>query len=462
MKGSKLFHALRKCLSSAPSGGTVSGDPDIARHQPVPYMKLQHPGWAHNATIYELNTRQFSAEGTFCAAQRQLPRLKDLGIVIVWLMPVHPIGVKNRKGTLGSPYSVRDYYAVNPEFGSLQDLKNFVAAAHELDMHVILDWVANHTAWDNPLVEQHPEWYERDWKGDFRPTPWWDWSDIIDLDYSRPEVRRYMTEAMKYWVQESDIDGYRCDVALNLPLDFWNNLRRELDEIKPVFMLAECDGRDIYAEAFDMGYAWDWRERVDEIVNRRIHHLDRLFAYYAWNERGYPEDAYRMTFLSNHDLNTWEEAAIRQYGEGMEAMIVLSVVGDGMPLLYNGDEAGNNKRLAFFEKDPIEWRHHPVGELYRKMFRLQHTNTALWHGKAGASMIRVWNDAPGSVLSFVRGNDRDKVFCLINFSARTQEISFEESLHHGSYREYLTGESINFTAGRRVVMPPWGYRVYVQ
>ena len=182
-------------------------------------------------------------------------------------MPVHPIGEENRKGVLGSPYAVKDYLGVNPEFGTLEDLRHFVDAAHDLGLHVILDWVANHTAWDNRLVEEHPEWYARDWKGDFRPTPWWDWDDIIDLDYDNPDLRRYMTEAMKFWVREVDVDGYRCDVAGFVPVDFWDNVRRELDEIKPVFMLAEWESRDLHARAFDMTYGWSWNETLHKIAH---------------------------------------------------------------------------------------------------------------------------------------------------------------------------------------------------
>jgi glycosidase len=181
-------------------------------------------------------------------------------------MPIHKIGEKNRKGTLGSPYAVQDYYSVNPEFGTLDDLKHFVEAAHQQHMYVILDWVANHTAWDNVLVHDHPEWYERDWKGDLTPTPWQDWTDIIDLDYHQEGLRKYMTDALKYWVKEADIDGYRCDVAGFVPLDFWDNARKELDAIKPVFMLAEGDSRDLHAEAFDMTYAWGWYDAVHQIT----------------------------------------------------------------------------------------------------------------------------------------------------------------------------------------------------
>jgi glycosidase len=207
-------------------------------YEPRPYVELAHPEWARDAVIYQINTRQFTEEGTFRAAQEQLPRLAELGVDILWVMPIHPIGEQNRKGTLGSPYSVRDYYGVNPEFGTLEDLKAFVDEAHRLGMHVILDWVANHTAWDNALVTEHPDWYERDWNGAFMSTPYWDWTDIIDLDYDSPGLRQYMTEAMVYWVREAGIDGFRADVAGYVPLDFWENVRRELEAIKPVFMLA--------------------------------------------------------------------------------------------------------------------------------------------------------------------------------------------------------------------------------
>ena len=220
-----------------------------------------------HATVY--------SEGTFKAAQEQLPRLQAMGVDILWLMPIHPIGEKNRKGTLGSPYSVKDYFGVNPEFGTEQDFRDFVTAAHELGMKVILDWVANHSAWDNPLVDEHPEWYSRDWKGDFHPTPWWDWSDIIDFDYSQPGIRQYMTEAMTYWVSEFDVDGYRCDVAGYVPLDFWNNVRKELDAIKPVFMLAEWEERDLHREAFDMTYGWGWTgPATRHCPERSIGHCD--------------------------------------------------------------------------------------------------------------------------------------------------------------------------------------------
>lgn len=430
-------------------------------YQPKEYVNLSHPEWSKNAAIYQLNTRQFSEEGTFKAAQTQLPRLKELGVDIIWLMPIHPIGEKNRKGTLGSPYSVKDYYGVNPEFGTLQDLKNFVNEAHKLGMYVILDWVANHTAWDNELVEKHPEWYAKDYKGDFRPTPWWDWSDIIDLDYNKPGVRKYMTEALKYWVKEADIDGYRCDVAGFVPLDFWNNVRKELDAIKPVFMLGEWESRDLHAKAFDMTYAWDWNEKLHNICMGKAD-VNQLYIYYSWNERFFPKNSIRMTFVSNHDKNSWEGTMYEQFGQGLEAAITLSVVGDGMPLIYNGQEAGNTKRLEFFEKDAIQWKEHKIGNLYKNLFALLKSNTALWHAKWGATMIKVPNNYESEVLSFVRQNEKDKVFAVFNFSKNQKETTFKESLFEGDYTDFNSSEKVNLNQNTKLTLAPWSYKVFVK
>jgi glycosidase len=430
-------------------------------YTPAPYIKIRHPQWVKNAVIYQINTRQFTPEGTFRAAEGHLPRLKDLGVDILWLMPIHKIGKVNRKGTLGSPYSVKDYYSVNPEFGTLDDLVHFVNLSHECGFHVILDWVANHTAWDNPLIDKHPEWYLRDWKGDFRPTPWCNWGDIIDLDYRQPALRQYMTEAMKYWVSEVDVDGFRCDVAGFVPTDFWNQVRKELETVKPVFMLAEWESRDLHAEAFDMTYAWSWYDPVQRITMGKAN-LYSLFDYYSWNEKAYPVDALRMTFVSNHDKNAWDGTEYEMFGDGLEAAIVLLFVGEGMPLIYNGQEAGNNRRLAFFEKDPIEWREHPMNGLYKKLIALKKGCTSLWNGSWGDRMVRINNNFPEKVLSFVRQNDQNKVFSVINFSDQQQLVSFGESLCHGMYIEAFSMEPVNIDAETQLQVEPWGYRVYIQ
>jgi 1,4-alpha-glucan branching enzyme len=435
---------------------------DLARYQPQPYVRVKHPEWSKNATIYQVNVRQFSAAGTFRAVEQELPRIKALNVDIIWLMPIHPIGEKNRKGTLGSPYSVKDYYGVNPEFGTLDDEKHLVAAAHGLGLHVILDWVPNHTAWDNPLAAQHPDWYQHDWRGHFRPTAWFDWADIINLDYNSAGLRKYMTDVMKYWVRDVGFDGFRCDVAGFIPLDFWNNLRRELDAIKPVFMLAEWESRDLHAEAFDMTYAWSWYDAVHAIAQGKSD-VGALNNYFAWNEGFYPAGIYRMNFLSNHDKNSWDGTEFEQFGDAVPAMMAFSVASEGMPLIYNGQEAGNPKRLKFFEKDPIAWREHPNGELYRRLFALKHANTALWNGAWGARMIQVVNDAPGAVFSFVRMNERDKVFAVFNFSKETRTVKFTDGPCAGRYTDFTTGEKLELKDGAaELALPPWGWRLLLK
>ena len=428
------------------------------RYQPQPAVRITHPQWSANATIYQINTRQFTADGTFRAAEAHLPRLKELGAVILWIMPVQVIGEKNRKGSLGSPYAVRDYYAIEPALGTMDDLKHFVQAAHDQGLYVILDWVANHTAWDCNLVTEHPEWYARDWKGDYRPTPWWDWVDIIDLDYDQPDVRRYMTEAMKFWVAETDIDGYRCDVAGFVPTDFWDNVRAELDALKPVFMLAEWEARDLHAQAFDMTYAWSWNETLHRIAMGKGD-LEQLRVFYAWNEKAYPADGMRMMFVSNHDKNAWEGTEFEQFGDALEAAIALSVVGEGMPLIYSGQEAGNDKRLEFFERDPIVWRPHPMGDLYRDLFWLKRSNTALWNARWGARMINVPNSADQAIFSFVRQNEQDKVFAVFNFSPSTVSVTFSESLCHGDYIEFGSGVPVTIDAETTQTLGAWSYRI---
>lgn len=428
------------------------------RYLPAPDVQLTHPDWCRNGTVYQINTRQFTPEGTFDAAAAHLPRLKELGVSILWLMPVQPIGERNRKGGLGSPYSVRDYYGVNPELGTAEDLRAFVAAAHEQGFHVILDWVANHTAWDCSLVAEHPEWYARDYKGDLTPTPWWDWDDIIDLDYRRPELRQYMTEAMVHWVREFDLDGFRCDVAGFVPTDFWETARRELERVKPVFLLAEWESRDLHRAAFDMSYAWSWNEHLHAIAHGEAD-VELLRIYYSWDYKAWPDDSIRMMFVSNHDHNAWEGTEYERFGDAVEAAIVLSVVGRGMPLVHNGQEAGLRRRLQFFDRDPIEWREDPMAGFYSRLIALRCDVPALWGGSWGAHMVDVPNDAPRRVFSFVRSDERHRVLALFNFSAEPVTTQLGQNLYPGHYRDFATAELVQLPPGEPVELPAWGWRV---
>lgn len=446
-------------IASAATGANPAV-PD-ARYQPQPYSTVVHPDWTKNASIYQLNTRQFTSEGTLSAAERQLARIKALGTDIVWLMPIHPIGKTNRKGPLGSPYAVQDFFAVNPEFGTMADLKSFVAAAHKLGMHVILDWVGNHTAWDSVIRAEHPNWYLQNAKGAPRPTSWFDWDDIIELDYNSPDLRAYMTRAMRYWVEEAGVDGYRCDAAGFVPLDFWDNAAAELRAIKPVFMLAEWESRDMYARAFDATYAWSWREAMRNIADGKAD-ATSLYEYYAWNEKFYPKDAYRMLYVTNHDTNASEGTEFAVFGAALDAAIALSVVSDGIPLIYNGQEAGNPRRLKFFERDPIVWQSAPQGDLYKRLFALKKANTALWNGHWGATMQQVKNSAPKQIFSFVRENAKDKVFAVFNLSSTQARVTFDDGPQKGHYRAFDGNAPVAIDAGTTLTMAPWSYQLYVR
>jgi len=425
-----------------------------------PFVRLTHPEWSRDAAIYQLNTRQFTPQGTFRAAQEQLPRLRDLGVRIVWLMPVHPIGEKNRKGPLGSPYSVRDYYGVNSEFGSMDDLKAFIEAAHELGLYVIIDWVANHTAWDNPLVEKQPDWFSRDRAGQPHPPAWTDWSDVVQLDWSQPLLWNYMADVMTWWVKEVGVDGFRADVAGFVPVAFWDGLRAELERIRPVFMLAEWKTPGLQANAFDATYAWEWYETVHRIAQGQAD-VSALRAFHYEEEGSWPLDAMRMLFVSNHDKNSWEGTQFEAFGDALDNAIVLSVVSRGIPLIYNGQEAGNSKRLAFFDREPIDWREHPIEELYRRLFALKKNNSALWNGAWGAPMEPVFNDVEDRVFSFLRDNGKDRVFGAFNFSDETVTVQFEGGHLAGRYRDFASGGSVMLEADPKAKLAPWSYRVLV-
>ena len=425
------------------------------------YSQVQHPDWSRDATIYQINTRQFSALGNFDSIVPELPRIKALGVDIIWLMPIHPIGEKERKGHLGSPYAVKDFLDINPEFGNQYSFRNLVQAIHNLGMRVLIDWVPNHSAWDNPLVAQHPDWYAKDHKDDFRPSPWWDWSDIIEFDYNSCELREYMINALCYWVEEFDIDGYRCDVAGYVPKDFWQQARSELGKIKPIFMLAEWESRDMHEHAFDMTYAWSWNEIMHGIARHGLP-LDKLRKYYSWNERSWPKQAYRMTFVSNHDKNAWDGTQYEQFGECLQAAIVLSVLGEGMPLIHNGQEAGESKRLAFFERDPIDWQDHYIGELYAQLIAIKKHYTALHNGEYGATMLQVVNDAMDSVFSFVRRDQQASIMVIINFSSELKTFTLDSDLASGQWTERLVEDKgIRITFDQALTQKPWGYRIFV-
>ncbi|MGE4513548.1 MAG: alpha-amylase family glycosyl hydrolase [Chryseobacterium sp.] len=428
-----------------------------SRYIPEQYVEISLPDWAKNATVYELNIRQFSQEGTFKAVEKQLSRLKKMGIDIIWLMPVQPIGEVHRKGSLGSYYSVKDYMGVNPEFGTPDDFKSLVNAIHREGMYVILDWVANHTSWDNPLVDEHPEWYRKSRKNTFQSTRWRDYDDIIELDYQYPELRKYMTDALKYWIREYNIDGYRCDIASFIPIDFWENARAELDSIKPVFMLAEAEDRELHRKAFDATYNWTLWNILHQIAMNERSVKTLTEAYLAEHVSIFPKEGIRLNFIDNHDKNSWEGNQYSNFGDALKAGIVFTVMMDGMPLVYSGQEAGLDRSLEFFEKDPIDWKSHENEELYTILFKLKHQNKALWNGRYGGEMLRIINDRMDQVISFVREKEGDKVLTFMNLSNTSVMVQLDTSFDTGLYINLFTGKQQAVPDTMILSMEAWEY-----
>ena len=446
--------ALAAALIASPA---LAG-PDYA---PRDVVEVQNAAWTADAVLYQLNTRQFTPEGTFKAAQKQLPRLAAMGVDIIWLMPIHPIGEVNRKGSLGSPYAVRDYRAVNPELGTEADFRAFVQEAHRLGLRVILDWVANHSAYDNPLTQSHPEWFTRTPEGALTSPAGTDWSDVADFDYGQIGLREYMTESLVYWVRNVGIDGYRADVAGYVPTDFWETARAELDKVKPVFMLAEWEQRDLHALAFDATYGWGWKEAMQRLV-KSGEGAGPIRGYYAGQTETWPHAAMRMVYTENHDQNSWDGVASEIYGPAYEAAIALSFVGSGLPLIYNGQEADNDRQLAFFERDPIVWKDGRHAALFAKLIALKTAMPALHNGRFGAPMVEVPSSAAADVYAFTRGAAGERVFAVFNLSPRPHTVTFSHARHHGTYRDALSGESASFAGGETLELPAWGYRIYAQ
>jgi len=419
-------------------------------------VQVKHPEWSKNLNIYEINVRQFTPEGTFAALEAHLPRLKELGTDILWIMPINPIGELNRKGSLGSYYSVKDYKAVNPDFGTAQDFKHFVEKAHELGLYVIVDWVANHSAWDNALVTEHPDWYEKDSTGKMMSP--YDWTDVVEFNYANADMSNYMLDAMKYWVSDFNIDGYRCDVAGLVPDTFWVKARTELDKIKPVFMLAEDESPRHHA-AFDMTYSWEFHHIMNKIFKGENTTND-IEKYLLKNDSLYPTDAYRMNFITNHDENSWNGTEFERLGDGVEAFYVLTVSIPGMPLVYTGQESAMNKRLLFFEKDAVEWGNYPMADFYKKILNLKKTNPALFNGNYGGSWERINTGDNEKVFALIRSKDEHKVISVVNLGPEPATVKLNNDAIKGSYTELFSGENAALESENSIELPAWGYKVY--
>lgn len=423
-----------------------------------------HRDWSYNLGMYEVNVRQYSSAGTFKAFGEHLERLDSMGVGILWFMPIHPIGQQNRIGTLGSYYSVRDYKGINPEFGTMDDFKALVDSAHARGMYVIIDWVANHTSWDNNLTQTHPEWYAKDGSGNFIPPPGTNWTDVIELDYNQQGLRDYMVEALKFWVDSADVDGFRFDAASYVPNDFWSEAFTQLKEHKSdIFLLAEADGKSFHDSGFDMTHAWSFYGfgygKTIDVVNG-TGNAATMYSYFSDEKITYNNGRYRLYFTSNHDENSWQGTTTELFGNAAEVFAVIAATANGMPLIYSGQEAGLNKRLQFFEKDPISWREHPNYDLYKTLLDLKRRNSALWNGLNANGLSRIFPTDYNSVLSYQRVNGSDKVFVIANLTDSEKTVSFQSTAYLGAYRNVFTGQDTVFVGGETATLPAWSYQIY--
>lgn len=423
-------------------------------------MKNIHPQWSYSAVLYEMNIRQLTPEGTLQAAEEKLEFLHEMGIDAIWLMPIYPIGEEGRKGSLGSYYSIKDYCAVNPEFGTMEDLDSFIEKVHSFGMKVLLDWVANHTARDAKwLKTKSADWYEREADGTAKVP--WDWTDTAKLNYANRDVWRGEIEAMRFWIEKHNIDGFRCDMAMLVPIEFWQQACSVLRAVKPdVFMLAEAEELNLFDKAFDMCYAWEIHHMMCDIAKGERRVWDLRNTMYADRER-YPESAMKTMFTSNHDENSWSGSEFDRFGAAREVMTALTFVWEAaMPLIYTGQEVGYNHSFEFFERDHIPaeaYKANSDTELYRKLIALKHSQPALQAGEQGGRTIEIENNAKDCLMTFVREKGDSRVVAIMNLSPYTIHANYNNGIYAGEYTNAITGEKVLLPLHLEQDIEPWGY-----
>ncbi len=417
--------------------------------------------WTHTTNVYEVNLRQYTAEGTINAFAKELPRLKEMGIETLWFMPLTPIATKSMKGSMGSYYACSDYTAVAKEFGTMEDFKKFVKLAHEMGFKVIIDWVANHTGWNHVWTKAHPDYYEMDSAtNDFKMASGMD--DIIELDFKNPALRKAMIDAMQFWVTECDIDGYRCDLAFWVEIDFWLEARAALEKTKILFWLAECepiDHPDFY-KAFDACYTWKWMHETKEFYEGKsaLDSLQNLLKRYndVCGNTGIP-----LWFTTNHDENSWNGTEYEKYGDMAKALAVFSFTWNGMPMIYSGQEMPNMKRLKFFDKDVIEWNgKYELQQFYKTLLTLKKKNAALRTADSAVITHLLVTDAPKNVLAYLRKNGNAEVLVLLNLSKEKIRLEVKDAFITGNYNNVFSNTVNDFTSEKYFEMQPWEYLVY--
>ena len=454
------------------------------------FTKPRVPDWHKNATIYEVNLRHYTQEGTFASFENEVPRLKEMGVDILWFMPIHEVSMEKRKGELGSPYAVTDYKGVNPDYGTMDDFKSMLKVIHDNGMRCIIDWVPNHTGWDSQWITDHPDWYTQDEEGniidpiDYNTGESWGWTDVADLNYDNQEMRQAMIDAMRFWVNEIGIDGFRVDVAHGVPVDFWEQCSDSLYADGPVFMLAEAEVPAIVNNgAFVVDYGWEMHHLLNEIATsqgankkkgaklvqgnlkegaeaeeekKTALDIDKMLEKKA----GQYQKGYQMQFTSNHDENSWAGTEFERMGDGHKAFAVLTATFDGMPLIYTGQESAMDKQLEFFKKDNIDWGDYAYADFYKTLFSLKHRNQALWNGEHGGALVKIPSGNDENIYAFGREKNGDKVVVIINLSSSEQLAELEIGDWAGSYKNIFSGEERVVETNEDIQLGAWEYLVF--
>jgi alpha-amylase len=414
-----------------------------------------HPAWITQGNIYEVNVRQYTPEGTLKAFARHLDRLKSMGVQTLWFMPLNPISKVDRKGTLGSYYAVSDYTALNPEFGTMKDWIELVREIHDKGLKVIIDWVPNHTGADNRWLTEHPDFFVKDSSGKAAVAK--DWSDTRQLDYANPVLEDSMIASMKFWLVNSNIDGFRCDVAWNVPGSFWKKCIPQLRSIKNIFMLAEGDSSYLPESGFDAVYPWHMFHMMEKVAkgDRPAFGLDSIQQE---NTKRYPANTIQMYFTSNHDENSWNKADFGSFPGRIHAPFVVftQTMVNGVPLIYGGQEEPVLRAIQFFEKDPIVFGKFERAKFYKTLLDLRKNDPAL---SVDASFRKVKAGDERYVYAFVRERSTHKILVILNFSDKEQTISISDPSLLGNPVNVFMGSKESLSS-KSWTMESWGYRIY--
>jgi alpha-amylase len=413
--------------------------------------------WVSNSNIYEVNLRQYTSQGTFDAFGKALPRLRDMGVEVLWFMPITPISRLKRLGSLGSYYACSDYEATNPEFGGLEDFKLLVKMSHDLGFKVIIDWVANHTGWDHRWTIEHPDYYKRDVSGNFFDPHGWE--DVIDLNYDNKDLRLSMITAMQFWVNEADIDGFRCDMAMLVPLDFWKQARIALDASKELFWLAECEEPN-YLEVFDAVYSWKFLHKMEDFWKKAtdIAGMDAVLNEY---DQSFPQSGLHLFFTSNHDENSHTGTEYERMGAAALAFAVLCCTWNGIPLIYSGQELPNYKRLRFFDKDSIQWTgQFTLHEFYKTLLTLRKRNPALRGADQAVTSFRLQTNKNKVIFAFLRKSGSAELLVVLNLSENPSEVQLNDSHLKGIFKNCFSGELLDLDENNIIQLAGWDFKVY--